>query len=125
MTRLPHPAPPRRVVVTLSGDLMLHRGVLAHFDEHAPQGGLAWSLNWIASLLSPREVALTWLDSPLTDAFRPPFTGAPGALGTTRAIGRTVARDLARIGLDGVCLETKVIELVERKAAEAKSARRA
>jgi poly-gamma-glutamate synthesis protein (capsule biosynthesis protein) len=100
------PAPSRRVVVTLSGDLMLHRGVLDHFDDHAAQGGLAWSLQWIASLVAPREVALTWLDSPLTDAFRPPFAGAPGALGTTRAIGRSVARDLARIGIDGVCLAT-------------------
>lgn len=100
------PAPSRRVVVTLAGDIMLHRGVLEHFDDHAPQGGLAWALSWIASLLSPREVAVAWLDSPLTDALRPPFAGAPPALGTTRAIGRTVARDLARIGLDGVCLAT-------------------
>lgn len=101
------PAPSRRVVVTLGGDIMLHRGVLAHFDEHASQGGVAWALNWIAALVGPREVALGWLDSPLTDAFRPPFAGAPPALGTTPAIGRSVARDLARVGLDGVCLATQ------------------
>nr|MBK7063822.1 CapA family protein [Deltaproteobacteria bacterium] len=101
------PAPPRRVVVTLSGDIMLHRGVLAHFEDHAAQGGLAWALNWIASIIAPREVSLAWLDSPLTDAYRPPFSGAPGALGTTRAVGRTVARDLARVGFDGVCLATQ------------------
>lgn len=97
---------PRRVVVTLTGDVMLHRSVIDTFEEHATQGGLAWSLNWLSPLVTAREVALTFLDSPLTDAYRAPFTGVPPGLGVPRAMARTVARDLARVGLDGVCLAT-------------------
>lgn len=100
------PAPARRVVVTLTGDLMLHRAVLDTFARHEQQGGVAWSLNWLSPLITAREVALTWLDSPLTDTYRTPFTGVPPALGTPRAVARTVARDLGRVGLDGVCLAT-------------------
>jgi hypothetical protein len=98
--------PSRRVVVTLTGDIMLHRGVLESFADHAEQGAVAWTLGWLASFITPREVALTWLDSPLTDAHRVPFTGAPPALGVPRALARPIARDLARVGLDGVCLAT-------------------
>ncbi|MDB4927917.1 MAG: hypothetical protein JWM10_401, partial [Myxococcaceae bacterium] len=97
-------APANRVVVTLTGDIMLHRGVMESFADHAEQGAVAWTLGWLASFIAPREVALTWLDSPLTDAHRPPFTGAPPALGVPRALARPIARDLARVGLDGVCL---------------------
>lgn len=100
------PPAARRVVVTLTGDVLLHRGLLDTFDDHAPDTGMAWTLRWLASLVTPREVALTWLDSPLTDGFRPPFVGAPPPLGLPRAQARTVARDLARVGLDGVCLAT-------------------
>jgi hypothetical protein len=97
---------PRRVVVTLTGDVMLHRSVLDSFEDHATQGGLAWALNWLAPLVTRREVALTFLDSPLTDAYRPPFAGVPPGLGVPRALARSVARDLGRVGLDGVCLAT-------------------
>lgn len=100
------PTPARRVVVTLTGDLMLHRAVLDTFARHEQQGGVAWALNWLSPLITTREVALTWLDSPLTDTYRTPFTGVPPALGTPRAMARTVARDLGRVGLDGVCLAT-------------------
>jgi Bacterial capsule synthesis protein PGA_cap len=96
----------RRVVVTLAGDIMLHRAVLAGFANHAEQGGMAWSLHWLAALIAPREVAFAWLDSPLTDGFRVPFVGGPPALGVPRALSRGVARDLGRVGLDGVCLAT-------------------
>jgi poly-gamma-glutamate synthesis protein (capsule biosynthesis protein) len=98
--------PPRRVVVTLTGDVMLHRSVLDSFEDHATQGGLAWALNWLSPLVTRREVALTFLDSPLTDAYRPPFAGVPPGLGVPRAVARSVARDLGRVGLDGVCLAT-------------------
>lgn len=100
------PPPQRRVVVTLTGDVMLHRGLLENFDDHAPETGMAWSLHWLASFIAPREVALTWLDSPLTDTFRPPFTGAPPPLGVPRGQARAIARDLSRVGIDGVCLAT-------------------
>ena len=96
----------RRVVVTLAGDIMLHRGVIEGFADHAEQGGMAWSLHWLAALIAPREVAFAWLDSPLTDGFRVPFAGAPPALGVPRGLARGIARDLARVGLDGVCLAT-------------------
>jgi poly-gamma-glutamate synthesis protein (capsule biosynthesis protein) len=97
----------RRVVVTLTGDVMIHRAVLDTFEDHAAQGGLAWSLNWLSPLVTPREVALTFLDSPLTDAYRPLFSGVPPGLGVPRTMARAVARDLGRVGLDGVCLATQ------------------
>lgn len=100
-------ARPRRVVVTLTGDILLHRAVLETFEDHRAQGGLAWSLNWLSALIAPREVSLTWLATPLTDAHRPAFSGAPAVLGAPRAQAREIARDLGRVGLDGVCLATQ------------------
>lgn len=102
------PAAPtsRRVVVTLTGDLVLHRSVLTTLEQHRDTGGVAWMLNWLAALITPREVALSFLDTPLTDGFRAPFTGAPPALGAPRPRAREIARDLGRVGLDGMCLAT-------------------
>lgn len=95
----------RRVVVTLTGDIYLHRAVLHAFDSHEEQGGVVWTLNWLASLITPREVALGWLDAPLTDAHRPLFT--TGAQGIPAAQARGFARGLARVGLDGICMATQ------------------
>jgi hypothetical protein len=104
---VPSEPAPRRVVVSLTGDLVFHRTVVESFDKHRQQGGIAWTLNWISPLITPREVALGWLDTPLTDAFRPPYVGGPPPLGAPRAQAREIARDLGRVGIDGMCLATQ------------------
>jgi poly-gamma-glutamate synthesis protein (capsule biosynthesis protein) len=98
---------PRRVVVTLTGDVVLHRAVLETLTRHRANGGFAWSLNWLTGLITPREVALTTLSSPLTDAHRVLYSGAPPVLGAPREQVREMVRDLRRVGIDGVCLASQ------------------
>lgn len=89
-----------RIVLTGVGDVLLHRKVEQMAEQHRTEGGLAWQLAWFASLITPREVAMMQLNSPLSSHFRPPGSGSPPVTGGNPAH----ARALARVGVDGVCL---------------------
>jgi hypothetical protein len=95
-------AGPRRVVVTSTGSVVLHRHVVQMAQSYREMGGLSYMLTRIAPIITPREIAIVPLEGPLTTSSRPPWVGDNPALG-----GHPwMARQLARVGFDAVILAT-------------------
>lgn len=95
-------AGPRRVVVTSTGGIVLHRHVVQMAQSYREMGGLSYMLTRIAPIITPREVAIVPLEGPLSTAARPPWVGDNPALG-----GHPwMARQIARVGFDAVVLAT-------------------
>lgn len=96
------PAGPRRVVVTSTGSIVLHRHVVQLAQSYREMGGLAYMLTRLAPIITPREVAIVPLEGPLTVSARTPWVGDNPALGGHP----TFARNLSRVGFDAVVLAT-------------------
>jgi len=86
------PAPPRRVTVTVSGDLLLTEPVLRQVQSNRENGRLVALLGPVAPLMAFQTIAFANLRTPL---------GSPATLSAARG-GAPVelARDLARVGFD-------------------------
>ena len=86
------PPAPRRVTVTLSGDLLLTEAVLRQVQSNRENGRLVALLGPVAPLLAFQTIAFANLRTPL---------GSPATLAAARG-GAPVelARDLARVGFD-------------------------
>jgi hypothetical protein len=89
---------PRRVVITATGSVVLHRRVVQIAESFREMGGLSWMLSRLAPIITPREVALVSLEGPLTMAARAPWVGERPVLGGHPHF----ARNLARVGFDAV-----------------------
>jgi hypothetical protein len=89
---------PRRVVITATGSVVLHRRVVQVAESFREMGGLSWMLSRLAPIITAREVALVPLEGPLTTAGRAPWVGDRPALGGQGSF----ARNLARVGFDAV-----------------------
>ncbi|MFO0628361.1 MAG: CapA family protein [Polyangiales bacterium] len=86
------PAPPRRVTVTVAGDLLLTEAVLRQVQSKRENGRLVALLGPVAPLLAFQTIAFANLRTPL---------GTAATLAASRG-GAPVelARDLARVGFD-------------------------
>jgi hypothetical protein len=96
------PSGPRRVVVTSTGSLVLHRHVVTIAQSYREMGGLSYMLTRLAPIITPREVAIVPLEGPLTMQGRAPWVGDNPALGGHPWF----ARNLSRVGFDAVILAT-------------------
>lgn len=96
------PSAPRRVVVTSTGSIVLHRHVVEIAQSYRSMGGLAYMLARLAPIITPREVAIVPLVGPLTMSARTPWIGDHPALGGHPSF----ARNLARVGFDAIVLAT-------------------
>lgn len=91
---------PRSVTLAATGDVLVHRRVVAAVNAHAAQGGFRWVLGAFAELLTPAEIAFANLESPLTESFRSPENASPPVLGAPTSYGA----DLAATGFDVLSL---------------------
>lgn len=96
------PSGPRRVVVTSTGSVVLHRHVVQLAQSYREMGGLSYMLTRLAPIITPREVAIVPLEGPLSTSARTPWVGDNPALGGHPSF----ARNLSRVGFDGVVLAT-------------------
>jgi poly-gamma-glutamate synthesis protein (capsule biosynthesis protein) len=84
------------VTIAASGDVLVHRRVVAAAQTHAREGGFRWVLAALAPELPEAHIAFVNLESPLTEAFRTPINATPPVLGAPTSYGA----DLAAIGFD-------------------------
>lgn len=96
------PSGPRRVVVTSTGSIVLHRHVVQMAQSYREMGGLSYMLTRLAPIITPREVAIVPVEGPLTMAARAPWVGDNPALGGHPWF----ARGLSRAGFDAAIMAT-------------------
>ncbi len=91
----PRPAV-RTVTIAGTGDVLVHRRVVAAAQTHASEGGFRWILSGLRARLPAEDLAFVNLESPLTEAFRSPANATPPVLGAPTSYGA----DLAATGFD-------------------------
>lgn len=86
----------RAVTISATGDVLVHRRVVAAAQTHANEGGFRWVMAALAPQLPASDIAFVNLESPLTEAFRSPANATPPVLGAPTSYGA----DLAATGFD-------------------------
>ena len=86
----------RAVTIAATGDVLVHRRVVAAAQTHASEGGFRWILSALGAQLPATDVGFVNLESPLTEAFRSPANSTPPVLGAPTSYGA----DLAATGFD-------------------------
>lgn len=86
----------RAVTISATGDVLVHRRVVAAAQTHASEGGFRWVMAALAPQLPASDIAFVNLESPLTEAFRSPANATPPVLGAPTSYGA----DLAATGFD-------------------------
>ncbi len=94
-TRAPRPTA-RSITVAATGDVLVHRRVVAAVNAHAQEGGFRWVLAGMGALIPADDIAYVNLESPLTESFRSPENATPPVLGAPTSYGA----DLAATGFD-------------------------
>lgn len=95
--RAPQPQPATRsITVAATGDVLVHRRVVAAVNTHAREGGFRWVLAGMSALIPQDDIAFVNLESPLTESFRSPENATPPVLGAPTTYGA----DLAATGFD-------------------------
>lgn len=92
----PRVTPSRGVTISATGDVLVHRRVVAAVQTHASEGGFRWVLAALAPQMPASDIAFVNLESPLTEAFRSPANATPPVLGAPTSYGA----DLAATGFD-------------------------
>lgn len=87
----------RAVTIGASGDLLFHLKVVRTAREHADEGGFAWVLGGLQSVIGENELAFANLETPLSERV-PPETGDPPILGAPAE----AAAALSAVGIDVV-----------------------
>lgn len=87
----------RAVTIGASGDLLFHLKVVRTAREHADEGGFAWVLGGLESVIGEDELAFANLETPLSERV-PPETGDPPILGAPAE----AAAALSAVGIDVV-----------------------
>jgi poly-gamma-glutamate capsule biosynthesis protein CapA/YwtB (metallophosphatase superfamily) len=97
-TAIPGPQRPasRAVTIAATGDVLVHRRVVAAAQTHASEGGFRWILSALGAQLPATDIGFVNLESPLTEAFRSPANATPPVLGAPTSYGA----DLAATGFD-------------------------
>jgi poly-gamma-glutamate synthesis protein (capsule biosynthesis protein) len=86
----------RAATISATGDVLVHRRVVAAAQTHASEGGFRWVMAALAPQLPASDIAFVNLESPLTEAFRSPANATPPVLGAPTSYGA----DLAATGFD-------------------------
>ncbi len=91
-----HASRARTVSIAATGDVLVHRRVVAVARSRAAQGGFRAMISALSAGLGREDIGFLNLESPLTESVRPPANADPPVLGAPTEYGA----DLAATGFD-------------------------